>query len=188
MPASLANTLPVHSRREHVRSNTFLMAMLISDTLSAPVRIKNISANGALLSGRELPAVGEQCRLRRGEISVSGRIVRVMDRTTAIKFARLIDVDQWIGAPQQLQSDVDRVVQDARHRYPIADSSHRISNLRPDRLAPSAVTLDELVDLADQLDRLADSLSDNPLIIAQYHTRLQVLDIASQRLRALGRP
>ena len=162
--------------------------MLISDTMSAPVRIKNLSANGALISGRELPRAGEQCRLRRGEISITGQIVRVMDRAAAVQFARLIDVHQWLGAAQQLQSDVDRVVQDSRHRYPIADSNHLVSNLRHERIAPSTFTGDELVDLADQLDRLADSLSDNPLIIAEYQTRLQVLDIASQRLRALGRP
>lgn len=120
---------------------------------------------------------------------MTGKIVRVVEQGAAIEFARLIDVHQWLGAPQQLQTNVDRVVQDARHRYPIADSTHIVSKLRHDggRLSPSTFTGDELIDLADQLDRLADSLSDNPQIIAEYQTRLQILDIASQRLRALGR-
>lgn len=165
------------------------MATLISETLSGPVRIKNISAKGALLSGRELPRVGEQCRIRRGEISITGHVVRVFDRGAAIEFAGLIDVHQWLGAAQQLQTDVDRVVQDAHHRYPVADSNHLVANLRhePARLTPSTFTKEELLDLADQIDRLADSLSDDPRIIAEYQTRLQVLDIASQRFRALAK-
>jgi hypothetical protein len=189
MSAALAPSFPVHSRREHARSNTFLMATLVSETMSGQVRVKNISAGGALVSGRELPRVGQQCHLRRGETYAVGHVVRIIDGSAAIQFANAINVHDWLGAPQQLQSDVDRIMHDARHRYPIADGSHLATKLRsePTRLAPSTFTGDELVALADQLDKLADSLSDNPVIIAEYQTRLQVLDIASQRLRTLGK-
>jgi predicted transcriptional regulator len=43
---------------------------------------------------------------------------------------------------------------------------------------------DDLLDMADQLDRLADSLSRDRHVVAKFNTRLQVLDIISQRLRA----
>lgn len=166
------------------------MANVVSDSLSAPVRIKNISATGALLTGAELPRLGETCRLRRADISVTGQIVRVTPGTAAVHFAREIDIARWIGSTQQLQLDVDRVVQDARHRYPVADSNHRVAAVRQGgygQLAPSPVGRDDLLDLADQIDRLANAMSDDIDVITRYGTRLQVLDIASQRLRAACR-
>lgn len=182
-------TLSGLSQRRHTRSNTFLMANVVSDSLSAPVRIKNISATGALLTGAELPRLGETCRLRRADISVTGHIVRVTPGTAAIHFAREIDIARWIGSTHQLQQDVDRVVQDAKHRYPVADSNHRVTAVRQGhgQLAPSPVGRDDLLDLADQIDRLANAMSDDIDVITRYGTRLQVLDIASQRLRAACR-
>lgn len=175
------------TRRRNMRSNTFLMAMLVTDTLSAPVRIKNLSASGALLSGRDLPRRGERCRLRRGEAAVSAIVVREVPHGAAIRFERLIDEVQWIGAANQMQRDVDRVVHDATHRYPVADSNHRLTAVQaaPAVLAPSPVSRDELMDLADQLDRLANAFSDDEHVITRYLDRLQLLDIASQRLRSL---
>lgn len=177
------------SRQRAQRSNTFLMATVVSDTVSAPVRIKNISSSGALFTGNQLPLVGESCRLRRGELSIAGKIVRVSGRSAAIHFARDIDVTNWLGAPQHLQTEVDRVVQAEKHRYPVADTSHRIVAIRRQDvalLAPSPVSADELRDLADQIDRLANLMSDDPHVISTYQERLQVLDIASQRLRGLA--
>ncbi|MCB2083489.1 MAG: hypothetical protein KDD90_05490 [Sphingomonadaceae bacterium] len=168
------------SRRREDRTNTFVMATLLTDATSSPVRIRNLSSGGALLAGYDLPARGERCRLRRGEKSVSGIVLRSTGEEAAIKFARPILVHGWLAAGHAQQREVDRVVHEARHRYPVADSNHRIASLR----VPHGLQRDDLLDMADQLDRLADSLSRDRHVVAKFNTRLQVLDIISQRLRA----
>lgn len=170
------------SRRREARTNTFVMGTILTDALSAPVRIRNLSPNGALVAGQELPRVGERCRIRRGSLSVSGRVLRHNGREAGLQFDRDIEVQSWLAAGSARQSEVDRVVQEAKHRYPVADTHHILTGAE----RAAVTTRDDLLDIADQLDRLADSLSEDDHVIAKFLDRLQILDIASQRLRALG--
>ncbi|QKG70065.1 PilZ domain-containing protein [Erythrobacter mangrovi] len=182
METLLANWVTEESRRKEARTNTFVMGTILTDAMSAPVRIRNLSPNGALVSGPDLPQAGERCRIRRGSLSVSGRIMRRNEEHAGLLFERSIEVQNWLAAGHSRQVEVDRVVQEAKHRYPVADTHHLMTNAT----TSAATTRDSLLDIADQLDRLADSLSDDDHVIAKFLDRLQILDIASQRLRALG--
>lgn len=170
------------SRRKEVRTNTFVMGTILTDAMSAPVRIRNLSPGGALVAGPDLPHSGERCRIRRGSLSVTGKILRRSGDEAGLRFERSIDVQNWLAAGHARQAEVDRVVQEAKHRYPVADTHHRMTL----GTTPAATTRDGLLDIADQIDRLADSLSEDERIVAEFLDRLQILDIVSQRLRALA--
>lgn len=73
----MLNTLPAHdpeSRAGH-RSNVFLAATLVIAGGSLAVRVRNISARGALLDGPQLPPVGAAVDLTRGSLVAHGTIV-----------------------------------------------------------------------------------------------------------------
>lgn len=169
-------------RRSFPRTNIFVMAKLVSDTMSGPVRIRNLSEGGALIESKELPGTGERCRLIRGSLSVPGTVTRRGEKNVGFQFERQISVDSWMKSQNEQQQAVDQVVQQAKQMYPIADHAH----LSGRKLQSTVGEREDLHEIADKLDRLADSLSGDPEVIARYMNQLQVLDLASQKLRALG--
>ena len=62
-------------KRTHPRTSMFVLATIAAPTVSGPVKIRNMSVGGALIEGDALPRTGEHLRLRRGELTVCGRIV-----------------------------------------------------------------------------------------------------------------
>ena len=96
-------TLPIHddtgaTRRKHERANTFVAASLVHGDGTANVRIRNISASGALVSGLDLPARGEPCTLLRGTRRVNATVIRVDEDEAGLAFSRQIDVYGWLAA------------------------------------------------------------------------------------------
>lgn len=169
-------------RRAFPRTNLFVMATLVSDTMSVPVRIRNLSEGGALIESKELPEPGARCRLIRGSLSVPGEITRRGEKNVGFRFERQVSVGSWMKSGHEQQQEVDRIVQQAKHVYPHADKVH----LSGRKLQSTVAERDDLHEIADKLDKLADSLSGDPDVIARYMNQLQVLDLASQKLRALG--
>lgn len=55
------------------------------------MRLRNLSADGALIEAEELPEKGEQILFRRNDISVSGRVAWVLDRHAGLSFDRKLD-------------------------------------------------------------------------------------------------
>ena len=56
------------------RSNVFLTATLVMASGSVAVRVRNISARGALIDGAALPPEGTAIELRRGSLAAAGDI------------------------------------------------------------------------------------------------------------------
>lgn len=53
---------------------------------SADVKLRNLSAEGALVEGDGLPATGQQIRFRKGDLSVAGEIVWTSNKRAGIHF------------------------------------------------------------------------------------------------------
>jgi hypothetical protein len=60
--------------RRHRRSNVFLTAALESGETALAVTLRNLSHDGALVQGAELPAESERIVFRRHGLSVPGRV------------------------------------------------------------------------------------------------------------------
>jgi len=73
MEASAASDLRVESR-----NNIFVIAVLDVDCGSTtPVRVRNLSQNGALVEASALPPVGTAVLLKRGSLCVDAQVVWV---------------------------------------------------------------------------------------------------------------
>ena len=170
------------SKRAHMRSNVFVAATLSSASASGPARIRNLSAFGALIEPSELPQIGERVKLRRAELAATGVVVRQEGNKIGLQFERPIKVDDWLpAAGTKAQQKVDENFSTLKQHQPGSNAQ----NANP-QLAHSAVSNEELCGIADMLDALADSLSEDPVIVERYLNKLQALDIASQNLRRLG--
>lgn len=173
---------PDMCRRAAPRTNLFVMATLVSDTMSGAVRVRNLSESGALIEANNLPDAGATCRLIRGNLSVPGKVTRRSEKNIGFQFERRVSVESWMKSGHEHQQQVDRIVQQAKHVYPVADKAHIASHT----LKSTVGERNDLHQIADKLDKLADLLSNDPEVIARYMNQLQVLDLASQKLRALG--
>lgn len=174
--SSLAHE-PQERQRAEVRTNMFVMASLSTDRMSGAVRIRNLSPRGALIEGRELPDMDERFRMRRGDISVTGKVVRRQGKQAGLNFDFPTTPTDWMHVSKTVQQ-VESIISERPERYPLA---------RPAAPLPhSAITRDDLLSLADMVEALGNSMSEDPVIIERYLTKLQVLDVTSQKLRQLA--
>ena len=182
MDTLTAPETPWSSRRSEQRTNILILATFATAAMNGPARIRNLSPNGALIEADELPNVGERIRLRRGVLSVAGKVVRQEGKQVGILFDRSTAIEAWLSAGNSKQREVDRVFQEAKHRYPVADRQH----LSEGGEASGTDEKKELLDMAERLDLLADALSGDAEVVGRYMLELQVLDAASQKFRGLA--
>lgn len=82
-----------HNRKTN-RSNVLLTASLELSGASTPVKMRNLSSNGALVEGADLPVEGSELLFRKGDLAIKGRVVWTSERYAGIAFARPLDPDQ----------------------------------------------------------------------------------------------
>lgn len=75
----------VQNRRER-RSNVLLTASLELSGKALEVKLRNLSADGALVEGDSLPVEGAEVRFRRHELVVNGRVVWVRGNRAGLSF------------------------------------------------------------------------------------------------------
>lgn len=163
--------------RVHPRTSMFVLATMAAPTVSGPVKIRNMSLGGALIEGDALPPIGEQLRLHRGELTVCGRIVWRQGGKAGLCFDDQVDVGRWLPAGSGGQQQVDRTFQELK--------TSRIDSAPPAaaRIEPSPIIPEDLLNVAEALDSLADALAGDASVVAAHFAKLQSLDMASQLLR-----
>ena len=82
--------------RKNDRSNVLLTASLELSGASTPVRMRNLSPNGALVEGDDLPVEGSELLFRKGDLAIMGRVVWSSERHAGIVFARPLDPEQML--------------------------------------------------------------------------------------------
>lgn len=75
----------VQNRRER-RSNVLMTAVLELAGREHEVKLRNLSADGALVEGDALPIEGAEIRFRRNELSVLGKVVWVRGSRAGLSF------------------------------------------------------------------------------------------------------
>jgi len=81
--------------RKNRRSNVLMSASLELSGTSLPVKLRNLSAEGALVEGDKLPVEGASLLFRKGELSVAGTVAWVKGRQAGVSFGTKL-------APEQL--------------------------------------------------------------------------------------
>lgn len=157
----------------------FVLASMAAETVSGPVKIRNMSPDGALIEGAALPRLGEQLSLRRGELAATGRVIWCEGGRAGLRFDHYVDVAAWlpVGSPQQQVDQAFHAIKNG------------LTNVVPLPVAPvapvrtSPIGKSDLLDAATALETLADALAQDAGVVASHSTRLQTLDIAAQLLR-----
>ena len=154
------------------RSNVFLTATLVMAGGSVAVRVRNISARGALIDGSKLPPEGAPVDLRRGSLIAHGEIAWQTDDHCGVRFAADIDVESWTRrVGHSGQHRVDDMV--ALARRPAVDAVSPVPAARQDSLALISA------DMAETCERLAG----RPDLVNAFAEELLELDAIAQRLR-----
>lgn len=117
------------------RSNVFLGAILRVGSKSWPVRIRNLSVNGALLDGGHTPKESEKVSIERGSLIASGSVAWSRDGHAGIRFDEVISIADWVKQPghdgqrrvdmvvaalREGKGDIERARQTRLHRDPKA--------------------------------------------------------------------
>lgn len=169
-------SLPQDDNRRRARSNVFLSAFLVTENLSVSVRVRDLSAMGALLEGVALPSAGTSVRLLRGELWADAKVVWEGGNLAGVQFSSEVEVERWLkaaGAPARQRIDSAilalRAGSVASPRVPDRDTATVSQKARDlegvcERLAssvPMSVALGEelarLEALARSLERIAGS-------------------------------
>jgi hypothetical protein len=163
-------------KRAEGRAHVFLTATIYDARGSEPVRIRNLSARGALVEGIRLPATGSFVRLVRGALLAAGRVAWNGTKVVGINFDKPVDADAWIRPVHHAgQQRVDEIVAAMRLNEPVPPE---LESDIGSSLSTISAALDELC------GRLAD-LPDSSLALGE---ELVKLDAIAHSLRlATGR-
>lgn len=165
--------------RRAERTHLFLVATLYFERTSNPVRVRNLSAKGAMIEGACLPSVGTEIVLRRGELEAVGTTVWSESAKAGLSFSGILDVSAWLPVKEaKRQTQIDQVTfewkQGARAVDVVAAPAVNVA-------MPMAAVVADLVSLQAQLGQLGDKLADDAILLVS-HPELQFLDAAGQRI------
>lgn len=76
------------------RSRVLMAAILRTDDGDHPVRLRNLSENGALVEAETLPVVGSAVRFRKGELNLAARVAWIEDGRAGVAFD-LCSIPNW---------------------------------------------------------------------------------------------
>lgn len=84
-----------HNRKTN-RANVLMVATLELSGAAIAVSMRNLSSNGALVEGDQLPVEGSELLFRKGDLAVAGRVVWTSGRHAGIAFQRALAPDQMM--------------------------------------------------------------------------------------------
>ena len=164
------------------RTAMFVAATSVSANRVQPVRIRNMSRDGAMLEGAVLPAPGDEFELVRAHLRVSARSMWTSGNQCGVSFKAPIDVVEWMAriAPGH-QQQVDALVDQARQDIAAGRQPESVGSSSP---VSSLANIQTAIDLLEDLE---GALADDALVIARHHDQLQALDRALQLLRVAAK-
>lgn len=75
------------------RSTVLLSASIELSGASLPVKLRNLSSEGALIEGDKLPVEGAEVIFRKAELNLSGRIAWVVGKRAGLSFSEVLHPD-----------------------------------------------------------------------------------------------
>lgn len=163
------------------RTNMLVMATISAGSGSAPVKIRDLSPDGALIEGGVLPHSGSTITLVRGDLAISGRVVWTQGGRAGLRFDALANVADWLpnAKTSQPQARIDAAVNEFRN----AGETAPISFTEP---PSSRVNAEEILRVKAMLGSLAEQLADDADVVSRHGSKLQALDLATQLLAKLA--
>lgn len=175
--------------RRDPRKNLLLTATLVAGGVSRAVRVRNLSASGALVEAANLPTTGACATLQRGSLHRECVLMWQAKGRGGLKFAEPIDLSEWIpGTRGDGQMEVDRAIAEARAGTaaiaPPSTACDGSGEIEPGLLRRIA---EELAFVSRRLEALGDDLTNDTHVVMRHATSLQELDISMQILGHVAR-
>ncbi len=173
------------------RKNLLLAARICAGGLDAPVRIRNMSAGGAMLDGPALPDVGATVTLLRMELAIEATVMWKDDGRCGVALSGTVVIDDWIGgaeAPGQQfgQMRVDAIQAAVRSGSVLATEPPPFgAPIGGERRIDGRIAA-ELETVKRLLDAVGDEITDDPDVLSRFSGALQNFDIACQIIAHLG--
>jgi PilZ domain len=82
--------------RKTRRSNVLMSASLELSGTSLPVKLRNLSAEGALVQGDKLPVEGASILFRKGDLIMNGTVAWVKGKQAGVNFTHRLDPEQLL--------------------------------------------------------------------------------------------
>ena len=169
--------------RRQPRASIFLAAVMRSGTEQAPVKIRNMSPNGARVETAVAPSVGSKVDLSRGSLVAQGTVVWSSANLCGLRFASAVSVKDWLEAPTKVQQQrVDEIVAFVKAGG-AGISANSETSAQPRCFEQLFDDLDAVIQLIQDLE---DDLASSEETVARHGLKLQNLDIAMQMVRAVA--
>lgn len=177
------------------RINLFLAATVHAGISRAPVRIRNMSATGALLEGSVIPRVGAHISLRRCDIAIGGTVVWSAGARCGVQFDHDTRVEDWIAGTRSAEASLTGQVRVDAAQAAMRSGADSILRAVPPTPPPPPADdpeLDrrlaqELAYLGRMIEMMGNELSDEPVVVQRHFKALQNFDIVKQTLDHVAR-
>lgn len=173
------------NNRGQSRSSVFAAAVVRAGVEQAPVKVRNMSPNGAMVESPLTPPQGTIVSLMRGSLSARGTVAWSSDHRFGLHFASELSIKEWLATPAKCeQQRVDNIVSLIRAGAIPTEASAGAPEFdapqSDDRLA------DYLGDVVRLMQDLEDDLASSDDTLDRHGLKLQNLDIAMQMIRAIA--
>lgn len=167
----------------------FLAAILRAGVEQAPVKVRNMSQNGAMIDSPLSPPPGTKVELLRGSLRAQGTVIWTSNNRCGLRFSSDLALDEWRAAPHKAeQHRVDDIVALVKAgAFPLAPTDHEPGTRPSDEAHKSHEQLAEyLGDVVSLMQDLEDDLASSEETLGRHAGKLQNLDIAMQMVRAIA--
>jgi hypothetical protein len=169
--AEISSNNPMEARLTRGRISTLLVANATWSGKERVVRIRDMSAFGALIQSEELPHIGEDLTIAREGNTALGKVIWVREKAFGVKFHSPVDSLAWFGEETNQNAEAD-----------IAQLDDDPQKLR--------IIQRRLAEELDFVSRIADAVSnilvEDPVFRRRHATPLQELSIATQMLSEIS--
>ncbi|HEY7809720.1 MAG TPA: PilZ domain-containing protein [Allosphingosinicella sp.] len=170
------------------RTKVLLTAQIIGDRFERAVRIRNMSASGAMLEGTVLPAAGARLILARADLRVEAEVVWSSPGRCGIRFAEAVAVPDWISGTaaavraQGGQARIDALQADIRAGFVAKVPTEDVARPPAPVENVEARLAEEVAYLRRMVQTIGEELSDEPIMLHRYLRTLQQFDVIGQAL------
>jgi hypothetical protein len=176
------------------RKNVMLAATISAGIVSKPVRICNLSEEGAMIDGPGLPEVGTALMLRRLDMSTFATVIWNHSGRCGLSLKRRIAVGDWIAGVKAAadgagegQSRVDQLLSAIRSGTALpVETEAPVPNPADARPLEQSIAA-ELARVKRMLDEVSEELTDDIDVLMRHQRAMQRFDIAAAIVEELAR-
>jgi hypothetical protein len=174
------------------RKNLLLSATIEWGGFSGPILIRNLSDDGAMIEGPNLPERGARVVLRRQELHGHASLAWRDGKRCGLRFSDPVSVEAWVAGVTivpsrgpRLQDRVDVIQTLIRQGTDFYADEPIPSEGAPPPGVLVARLVDELRDVGRVLENVGGHLAEDVTVAGRHARHLQELELARQRLEQL---